>query len=81
MLARSQEVTMPQDTKSSAPNAPPPGEPRLQPHPRLLAALSIAFVLWMVALLTLYFQTVYPRRHPAPTAMPTPATSESIPTR
>jgi hypothetical protein len=31
----------------------------------LLAVLSLAFVLWVAALLAMYFLTVYPRRHPA----------------
>ena len=47
--------------------APPPGPitytTALKPHPRLLVILSIIFALWVGALVTLYFTTVYPYRH------------------
>jgi len=31
----------------------------------LLAITSIAFALWIAAMLAMYFTTVYPQRHPA----------------
>jgi hypothetical protein len=43
---------------------PPLKQQPLKPHPRLFKALCIAFTLWLIALLALYFWTVYPLRHP-----------------
>ena len=40
----------------------------LQRRPRLFAILLIGFVIWLGALLTLYFKTVYPMRYPSATA-------------
>ncbi len=48
--ARKQAVTVP----------PPRG---LRPHPKLLLVLAVAFGLWVVGLLGLYFKTVFPYRH------------------
>ena len=39
----------------------------IKPHPRLFAVLLITFVIWLGALLTLYFKTVYPMRYPSAT--------------
>ena len=41
--------------------APPP----FKPLPTLFKVLLVGFALWLGALLTLYFQTVYPLRHEA----------------
>jgi hypothetical protein len=46
-----------------------PGEgqsppPRLKPRPRLFKILCVVYALWIVALLVMYFWTVYPLRHP-----------------
>jgi type VI protein secretion system component VasF len=48
--------------------------PAVEPHPPSLAAarhrrwvlavLWVVFALWVAALLTMYFATVYPQRHP-----------------
>ena len=50
---------------------PPPAVPQLTPAlmpPRrrrwMLAVLWVVFALWVAALLTMYFETVYPQRHP-----------------
>ena len=40
----------------------------LQRRPRLFAILLIGFLIWLGALLTLYFKTVYPMRYPSATA-------------
>jgi hypothetical protein len=37
---------------------------RLRPHPRLFKVMCVAFALWMLVLLAMYFWTVYPLRHP-----------------
>ena len=42
--------------------------PLLKPHPRLFAAIMVTFAIWLGVLLTLYFKTVYPERHPSATA-------------
>jgi hypothetical protein len=46
--------------------AKPQAEKPLQPRPRLLALLSVAFALWIGFLVTLYVKTVYPRRPTVP---------------
>jgi hypothetical protein len=38
-------------------------KPSMKPHKRLFVGLFIAFGAWVVFLLVLYFQTVYPIRH------------------
>jgi len=38
--------------------------PELKPRPRLFKVLCVVFAVWMIALLVLYFWTVYPLRHP-----------------
>jgi hypothetical protein len=46
---------------------PPPAfqpAPRLTARPILFKILCAIFVIWMIALLALYFWTVYPLRHP-----------------
>lgn len=40
----------------------------LQRRPRLFAILLVGFIIWLGALLTLYFKTVYPTRYPSATA-------------
>ena len=57
--------------------APPidPGEIKLRPQKRLFIILSIIMALWIVALVTMYFTTVWPQRH-APA--PLPRENESI---
>jgi hypothetical protein len=54
--------------KSADPSVPkkPPVEflPPLKPRRTLFFALAGVFVMWVVTLLTLYFTTVYPIRHP-----------------
>ena len=47
-----------------APEPPPTCAP-LEPRPKLFALLMLAFVVWLGILLTLYFKTVYPERHPS----------------
>lgn len=47
-----------------APDADSASHPVLKAHPRLFAVLCVIFVLWLAALLILYFKTVYPLRHP-----------------
>lgn len=42
--------------------------PLLKPHPKLFAAIMVIFAIWLGVLLTLYFKTVYPERHPSATA-------------
>jgi hypothetical protein len=37
--------------------------PRLTPRPILFKVLCVVFALWIVALLVMYFLTVYPLRH------------------
>jgi hypothetical protein len=39
--------------------------PRLTPRPLLFKILCAVFALWIVALLVMYFLTVYPLRHPS----------------
>jgi hypothetical protein len=46
-----------------------------QPRPRLFAALCWIFAVWILALLAIYFLTVYPRRHGQHQPIMTPATS------
>ena len=49
----------------------PPGQkaegpqPRLKSRPRLFKVLCVVYAMWMLALLAMYFWTVYPLRHPA----------------
>jgi hypothetical protein len=54
--------------KSASPSAPkkPPVEflPPLKPRRGLFFILAGVLVAWIVVLLTLYFTTVYPMRHP-----------------
>jgi hypothetical protein len=50
-------------TQGTSPG-PQPYKP-LKPRPRLFVFLCIVYAVWMIALLVLYFKTVYPRRHPA----------------
>jgi len=38
-------------------------QPRLTPRPVLFRVVCVFFALWIVALLALYFWTVYPLRH------------------
>jgi hypothetical protein len=40
----------------------------LKPRRKLLAVLMLGFAVWLGALLTLYFKTVYPQRHPSAAA-------------
>ena len=42
-----------------------PGPP-LKPRRALFVFLSVLFGVWLIVLLTLYFATVYPQRHHAP---------------
>ena len=53
------------DPKSTAAQPTPGGElwRPLKPKPKLFTALLIGFALWLGALLTLYYTTVYPLRH------------------
>jgi hypothetical protein len=37
--------------------------PPLKPRPRLFVFLFVLFVIWIVALIVLYFKTVYPQLH------------------
>jgi len=46
--------------------------PRLTPRPVLFKTLCVVFALWIVALLAMYFLTVYPLRHPGPTTIEQP---------
>ena len=65
------------DPKETAPPA-TQGEPTcapLKPHPRLFAALTVAFVVWLGVLFTLYFKTVYPLRHSTTDATTRPGAS------
>jgi len=66
------------DQKESAPATQAQGEPTcapLKPRPRLFAALTIAFVVWLGLLFTLYFKTVYPLRHSTTDATTRPGAS------
>jgi hypothetical protein len=50
----------------------PPGQQGpigLHPQKRLFIILCIVMVLWIAALLTMYFTTVFPQRH-TPTPLP-----------
>jgi hypothetical protein len=49
-------------THSSAPGE---GHPKFRPHRRLFFWLCVAYAIWMIALIVLYFVTVYPLRHPS----------------
>ena len=55
-------------TESPPLDAPsPPLMPSVMParrRRRILAALWVVFALWVATLLTMYFATVYPQRHP-----------------
>jgi hypothetical protein len=51
------------DPKGSAPPPQTTCAP-LKPRPKLFWALMLVFAIWLGALLTLYFKTVYPDRHP-----------------
>lgn len=42
-----------------------PTSSQLRPRPRLFVILCVIFAAWMLALIVLYFTTVYSRRHPA----------------
>jgi hypothetical protein len=53
--------------RSAPATKPAPAAPPLAPRPRLFAGLLLALVLWLSALLTMYFLTVYPQRKPAST--------------
>ena len=64
------------DPKESAQSS--QGDPActpLRPLPKLFVALLIAFAVWLGALLTLYFKTVYPLRHPSTEATTLPGAS------
>jgi hypothetical protein len=39
--------------------------PRLTPRPILFKGFCVVFAIWVVALLAMYFLTVYPLRHPS----------------
>lgn len=56
------ETAKPQATGTNVQCAP------LKPRPRLFVALMLGFVVWLGVLLTLYFKTVYPQRHPSAAA-------------
>ncbi len=53
--------------KTSKERVKPVEEPArpLKPQPKLFTMLLIAFVIWLGALLTLYFGKVFPLRHPS----------------
>ena len=55
----------PRPKQDAPPQSTPAPTPPLTPRPKLLAGLLLAFALWLGALLVLYFQTVYPMRHPS----------------
>jgi hypothetical protein len=63
------EETAPQQNQGEQACAP------LKPHPKLFAALTIAFVIWLGVLFTLYFKTVYPLRHSTTDATTRPGAS------
>ena len=44
----------------------PPGEIRMKPRKRLLVVLSIVLGIWIAALVTMYFTTVFPHRKHEP---------------
>jgi hypothetical protein len=52
------------------PAAPVQNHPVLRPHRKLFFWSCVAYVVWMIALLVLYFETVYPLRHPSPGTRP-----------
>ena len=66
-----QEDKFSRDPKGSAPTtttttnaaAPAPAPAPLKPLPTLFKVLLFGFAIWLGALLTLYFKTVYPLRH------------------
>jgi hypothetical protein len=52
------------NAKSSPPQVSGPQSPiQLTPRPRLFKFLCLLFAFWMIALLVMYFWTVYPARH------------------
>jgi hypothetical protein len=57
----------PQQPKPAPPPPPPPDITcaPLTPRPKLFAAIMVTFAIWLGVLLTLYFKTVYPERHPS----------------
>ena len=74
MTKRGNEKKFSRDPKGSAPtktttttttNSADPVCTPLKPLPTLFKVLLVGFALWLGALLTLYFQTVYPLRHEA----------------
>lgn len=71
------EKPLSRDPKESvAPTA--PAAPACEPFrrlPKLFAVLLVGFAVWLGVLVTLYFKTVYPLRHPS--ARATPATAPS----
>lgn len=56
----------------------PPDVPPLRSRPRLMLLFGLVLLAWVCVLLALYFQTVYPFRHPASNA-PHSANSANIP--
>ena len=59
-----------------------PDSPRFKPHKKLLVVLLCVFVIWVGALLWMYFAIVRPNRHmpirlpaKAPTTLPTTLTA------
>ena len=69
MSKRARDDKFSRAPKGSAPASlpQPPCQP-LKPRPKLFAALMLIFAVWLGALLTLYFKTVYPERHPSAAA-------------
>jgi len=56
----------------------PPADTTCRPlirRPRTFATLLVLFVLWLAALLGLYFKTVYPMRYPPSDATTRPGAS------
>jgi hypothetical protein len=45
----------------------------MTPRPRLMLVLLLVLAVWVAYILALYFRTVYPLRHEAPTPAVAPA--------
>ncbi len=68
------------DPKESAQSTTKPEDPflpPLKPSATLFKVLLLGFAVWLGVLLTLYFKTVYPLRHQAPSTLAAPATTRS----
>ena len=73
------QAAKPKPQPAATPDSPlPPANP-LKPQKKLLVVLSVLFGVWLIALLTMYFTTVYHRKAPAGSSTRTAAVVEMRP--